>query len=64
MSQPTQAALSPCRKICTYDPARQICTGCGRNLSEIERWPRLSDAERISLMETARVRLQSLGAPD
>jgi uncharacterized protein len=53
---------TPCRKICTLHPGMQICTGCGRNLSEIERWAVLSPGERISLMEIARERLAKLDA--
>jgi predicted Fe-S protein YdhL (DUF1289 family) len=37
---------SPCVKICTYDPARDLCTGCGRTLEEIGDWLELSEAER------------------
>ena len=50
---------TPCTKICTLDPAQQICIGCGRNLDEIERWSRLSSEERIRLMAVARERLEN-----
>jgi len=54
---------TPCTKICTLDPARQICIGCGRNLAEIEQWPRLSTGERRHLMTVARERLRAPGTP-
>jgi predicted Fe-S protein YdhL (DUF1289 family) len=50
---------SPCTKICTLHPQLDICTGCGRTLSEIAAWPTLSRAERIGLIEIVRQRLQS-----
>jgi len=36
-SQPM--TVSPCAKICTLDPVSGLCSGCGRSLAEIERWP-------------------------
>jgi uncharacterized protein len=53
---------SPCTKVCTLHPRVQICTGCGRNLSEIERWPRLTSPERLALMDVVRERLAGLQA--
>jgi predicted Fe-S protein YdhL (DUF1289 family) len=41
---------TPCRKICLYDPAAQLCSGCGRTLEEIADWISLSAAERSRIM--------------
>ena len=41
---------SPCTKVCTLDPISGLCSGCGRSLAEIERWPRMSEAERTHLI--------------
>lgn len=60
--EPMQTIDSPCKKVCTLHPQMPICTGCGRNLSEIERWPSLSSAERIELMATVHKRLEDLNA--
>jgi uncharacterized protein len=53
---------SPCTKVCTLHPRVEVCTGCGRTLSEIERWPRLSSQERLGLMDVVRDRLARLRA--
>jgi len=53
---------SPCTKVCTLHPRVPVCTGCGRNLSEIERWPTLKAEERIELMDVVRKRLEDLQA--
>lgn len=42
---------SPCRNICTLDPAKRLCTGCLRTLDEIGRWSRMSDAERQAVLD-------------
>jgi predicted Fe-S protein YdhL (DUF1289 family) len=41
---------TPCNKICTIDPATDLCVGCGRTLDEIARWSALTDAERTRIM--------------
>jgi len=53
--------VSPCTKVCTLDPVSGLCSGCGRSLAEIERWPRMSDAERAELMAVLERRLRELG---
>jgi predicted Fe-S protein YdhL (DUF1289 family) len=47
------------------DPETGLCLGCGRTLSEIARWHRLTGAERLALMQTlpARVRDAGLAQP-
>ena len=42
-------SASPCRKICKFDEAIGLCTGCWRNLDEIARWASLSEAERTAI---------------
>lgn len=42
---------SPCRKICTLDPAGRLCLGCRRTLDEIARWSRMPDAERQAVLD-------------
>ncbi len=54
--------LSPCRKICVYDPVRDICAGCGRTLAEIENWLEMSDEERQTVAEKLPERLKPLPA--
>jgi predicted Fe-S protein YdhL (DUF1289 family) len=51
---------TPCTKICTLHPTLHICIGCGRDLTEIERWSRLSAQERVAVMGVARQRLTQL----
>ena len=42
--------LSPCTGVCRLD-ARGLCLGCLRTGDEIARWTRMSDAEKIRLMD-------------
>ena len=51
---------SPCVKICTYDPGRGLCLGCGRTLEEIAAWYAMTDAERRAVMEKLPERLKLL----
>jgi predicted Fe-S protein YdhL (DUF1289 family) len=53
---------SPCTKVCTLHPRVPICTGCGRNLTEIATWSSLSTPERLTLMDVVRERLAKLQA--
>lgn len=41
---------TPCIKICVIDPASRLCEGCGRTLTEIAQWGRLSEPERQAIM--------------
>jgi predicted Fe-S protein YdhL (DUF1289 family) len=41
---------SPCIRVCTMDPERDVCLGCCRTLDEILRWSGMSDAERDAVM--------------
>ena len=54
--------ISPCEKICSVDPNSGLCVGCGRNLAEIERWAKYSDAERRLVMAELPQRLEAMCA--
>lgn len=42
--------LSPCTGVCRLD-TRGFCMGCLRTGDEIARWTRMTDAEKIRLMD-------------
>jgi hypothetical protein len=48
---------SPCVKICNYESASGLCTGCGRTLDEIARWSEMSGDERRRIMAELPARL-------
>jgi predicted Fe-S protein YdhL (DUF1289 family) len=50
---------SPCVKICLYDPARKLCSGCGRTLEEIAGWTSLSAEARGRIMAELPERLRN-----
>jgi uncharacterized protein len=51
---------SPCVKICSLDPASDLCLGCGRTLDEITRWYGMSSDERQRVMAELPARIESL----
>jgi predicted Fe-S protein YdhL (DUF1289 family) len=53
---------TPCEKICVLDAASGLCRGCGRSLSEIERWTAYSDGERARVMAELPGRLAAIKA--
>jgi uncharacterized protein len=53
---------TPCEKVCVVDAASGLCRGCGRSLSEIERWTAYSDAERSRIMTELPGRLDAMQA--
>jgi predicted Fe-S protein YdhL (DUF1289 family) len=53
---------SPCVRLCTLDPADNVCVGCGRTLAEIGSWMRYSEAERRAIMDALPGRLAARGA--
>jgi uncharacterized protein len=57
------AIISPCEKVCIVDPPSGLCQGCGRSLSEIERWTSYSDEERARVMSELPRRLAAMRAP-
>ena len=54
---------SPCVRMCTLDPANNVCVGCGRTLPEIAAWTRMSDSERQAIMAKLPERLAPYGRP-
>jgi predicted Fe-S protein YdhL (DUF1289 family) len=53
---------TPCEKICILDQPSGLCRGCGRNLTEIERWGVYSDADRSHVLSELPGRLAALNA--
>jgi predicted Fe-S protein YdhL (DUF1289 family) len=51
MTTTFRAVLSPCIGVCTLD-ADGLCEGCLRTVQEIAAWSRMSDAERLHVMDT------------
>ena len=45
-----QPIISPCRQICRIG-VDNLCDGCGRSLSEVAAWLRLSDQSRRVIMD-------------
>lgn len=52
---------SPCVQICQLDE-RQICTGCGRTLSEIAEWPQAAVPRKQQISDAARQRREQMVA--
>jgi predicted Fe-S protein YdhL (DUF1289 family) len=55
---PSSKVESPCTKVCTLD-AQGVCIGCGRELSEIANWSRMSAVEQLEVCRLARERRRS-----
>jgi predicted Fe-S protein YdhL (DUF1289 family) len=62
--RPSVMIVSPCEKICIVDPVSGLCRGCGRSLTEIERWTSYSAAERTRVMAELPQRLDAMRARD
>jgi predicted Fe-S protein YdhL (DUF1289 family) len=62
MSVPSSppSVASPCIKICVLD-AHNVCVGCGRSLSEIAAWSRLSPEEQREICRVAAERKLKTG---
>ncbi|MFN3171503.1 MAG: DUF1289 domain-containing protein [Hyphomicrobiales bacterium] len=54
------SVLSPCIQICRIDPLLQLCLGCGRTMDEIGRWSKLSDPQRLQVMDVLPDRMKHL----
>lgn len=52
---------SPCVRMCTLDPANNVCVGCGRTLPEIATWTRMSEADRLAIIAKLPERLRPYG---
>lgn len=42
---------SPCIQVCSLNSETRICSGCGRNITEIAGWANYSALERKQIME-------------
>lgn len=61
MSSPTNTlALTPCVQVCQIDQMLRLCLGCGRTLDEIGRWSKLSDPQRMMVMQQLPQRMEKL----
>jgi predicted Fe-S protein YdhL (DUF1289 family) len=49
MYNPSEAVSSPCIKVCKMD-GEHLCVGCRRTIEEIADWMRLTDAERVEVL--------------
>jgi len=56
------AIKTPCEKICIVDDMSGLCRGCGRGMTEIERWAAFSDSERSRIMSELPRRLEVMRA--
>lgn len=48
---------TPCTKVCSIDPSRGLCVGCGRTAGEIAAWVTMSVSERRQIMDQLPARL-------
>ena len=51
---------SPCIQVCAVDGKTGLCLGCARTLKEIGTWSRLSEPERLAVMDTLPARMDRL----
>jgi len=51
---------SPCVSICALDD-NDICTGCQRSGMEIATWGRMSDVQRLEVLQRCEVRARDQG---
>lgn len=61
------AIETPCIKMCSVEPVRGVCLGCGRTLREIGAWTAFSPETRRAIMialpdRLARIRQSMAGA--
>jgi len=59
---PPPRVASPCIKVCVLD-ARDVCVGCGRTVSEIAQWSRMTDEEQRLACDRAQQRRQQAASP-
>jgi uncharacterized protein len=46
----SDAASSPCIRLCVVDPETGFCRGCRRTLAEIVAWPTLSEDDKRRIL--------------
>jgi uncharacterized protein len=51
MNAPPRPIATPCVQVCVVDGASGYCLGCYRTLAEVGGWSRLSEADRLRLMD-------------
>lgn len=56
-------ASTPCIRVCILDPETGLCEGCGRTGDEIAGWFRMTEQERLAIMETLPERMRLAFAP-
>jgi hypothetical protein len=49
---------TPCIRVCTLDPLVGLCAGCGRTADEIATWGRLTEEERLRIMQELEERMR------
>jgi len=54
---------TPCIRVCILDPDTGLCEGCGRTNEEIAAWYRLSEEERLAIMNGLDERMRSAFTP-
>jgi predicted Fe-S protein YdhL (DUF1289 family) len=54
------AVESPCTNVCSYEPKRKWCIGCGRTADEIKAWRKLSPFRQRVLNKELKRRMQVL----
>jgi predicted Fe-S protein YdhL (DUF1289 family) len=50
------SVASPCISVCKIDPKTGWCEGCRRNLDEIRRWPRMTDEQKLAVLDDLKTR--------
>lgn len=61
---PETPVASPCISVCTIDEDSGLCLGCARNLREVARWSRFSNAQKqevINLLPERKEKMQAAG---
>lgn len=56
-------ASTPCIRVCTLDPETGLCEGCGRTREEIGNWFRMSEEERLRIMDELPERMRRAFLP-
>ena len=56
-----QEAVSPCINVCTLDTVNGLCQGCYRSLDEISVWSRVSNDERLNILDAVARRRKEFG---
>lgn len=52
---------TPCTKVCTIDRESRLCIGCLRTIDEIAAWSRMSQEDRLRVMDELPARRPLLG---